>query len=75
MPEVFEKRHIENTGGSTNTCETIANIRIDFMNGMTNKELQIKYNMNYANVRKILKLERWKQEASIPKGYENFILK
>lgn len=45
------------------------------MNGATNKELQAKYNRSYAYVRRVLKMERWLYEDTIPEGYRDFILK
>lgn len=75
MPEVFQQRTAQLNGGSSRKRQEIYQLRLDYMNGLTNKELQLKYNMSYQNVRRILKLERWLYSETIPQGYEKFISK
>lgn len=75
MPEVFQQRTAQLNGGSSRKRQEIYQLRLDYMNGLTNQELQLKYNMSYQNVRRILKLERWLYPETIPQGYENFISK
>ena len=75
MPEVFQQRKIENNGGSKTSRNEIYQLRLDYMNGLTNKELQNKYNKTYETVRRIIKMERWNQPETIPNGYIEFISK
>lgn len=75
MPEVFEQRKAENNGGSKTSRNEIYQLRLDYMNGLTNKELQKKYNKTYETVRRIIKMDRWNQPETVPKGYIEFISK
>lgn len=75
MPEVFQQRKAENNGGSKTSRNEIYQLRLDYMNGLTNKELQNKYNKTYETVRRIIKMERWNQPETIPNGYIEFISK
>ena len=73
MPEVFQQRKTENNGGSKTSRNEIYQLRLDYMNGLTNQELQNKYNKTYGTVRRIIKMERWNQPETIPDGYIEFI--
>lgn len=75
MPEVFQQRKAENNGGSKTTRKEIYQLRLDYMNGLTNKQLQKKYNKNYETIRRIIKIDRWKCPETIPEGYIEFISK
>lgn len=51
------------------TREEVLLIRKGYMEGKTVKELSVEYKANYESVRRIVKLERWKDKDSIPEKY------
>lgn len=75
MPEVFEERVTKKTGGSKRTPNEIYNIRIDFMSGISRKDLEIKYNLTKSNLSRILNIKQWQGKDTIPKGYIDFLNK
>ena len=75
MPEVYEERKIENTGGSKLNSNIIKQVRLDYMNGVSKDKISKKYNINKPNLNRILRLDRWNKKEAIPDGYINFISK
>lgn len=73
MPEVFQIRPVENTGGSSLNSQLIYDLRKDYMNGFSKDDLIKKYNITKPNLNRILKLDRWNKENAIPSGYKEFI--
>ena len=74
MPEVYETFKPINKGGSKRSLQEIYNLRLDYMNGMSKKDLSTKYNYSLPNIRRIIRLERWKRKETIPNGYEDFLV-
>ena len=40
---------------------------------MSKKDLSTKYDYSLPNIRRIIRLERWKRKETIPNGYEDFL--
>lgn len=52
------------------TKDEVYHIRCDYMEGLTIKELAKKYQAQYEQIRRIIKLERWLKPETIPEGYQ-----
>ena len=65
MPEVYETFKPINKGGSKRSLQEIYNLRLDYMNGMSKKDLSTKYDYSLPNIRRIIRLERWKRKETI----------
>ena len=75
MPEVYQDRIVENTGGSKLNSNIIKQLRIDYMNGFSKEQLIAKYNVSKPNLNRILNLSRWNRKEAIPENYKTFIFK
>lgn len=73
--EQKEKCRLANQGSKQKTAkyneEIVANIRIDYMNGITQKLLSEKYNISQSTIFTFVHHQRWKYV--IPEGWEKFI--
>lgn len=72
--EQKEKNRLANQGSKQKTAkyneEIIANIRIDYMNGLSPSAISIKYNINRGTIYGILYNARWKHV--VPLGWLEF---
>ena len=73
MPEVYQQRNSSICIRNDLTPEIVKNIRQEYMSGKTQSYLEKKYNKSYETMRRILKLDRWKMQESIPDNYLNFL--
>lgn len=67
--DIYEKIPKSNKQNPLYSNDTIYNLRLDFMNGLSKKELVEKYNKNRRTIERWLKLETRVSKDSIPKGY------
>lgn len=51
----------------------VYNIRQGYMDGMGIKELMLKYGSRYEQIRRIITLDRWKDEETIPIGFIEYV--